>query len=109
MSDYATMNATSNVGRINLPTRFDMVSSARFRMSFLKLLCDPNLQQLVLDLNGTAYIDSCGIGTLIAWHKTCVERGKEMAVENCSDKVMDIFKMVGVDRLFVCHGAVAAA
>jgi anti-anti-sigma factor len=98
---FATQNAGSMDGaRIDLPPSFDFTSSAKFRMPFVQMLNDPTKDRIVLNLSAVNYVDSCGIGTLVAWHKFCEERGKEMVVQNCNDKVLRILKVLSVDRLF---------
>jgi anti-anti-sigma factor len=97
----ATSNpASMDAARIDLPASFDFTSSVKFRMPFVQLLNDPTKERIVLNLSAVDYVDSCGIGTLVAWHKFCEERGKQMVVQNCSDKVLRIFKVLSVDRLF---------
>lgn len=90
----------SDTGLISLPTRFDVMSLAHYRMPFARLLGDPHKRRVVVNLSGVTYIDSSGIGTLIAWHKTCRDSGKELVMQNCGDRVMETFKMLAVDSLF---------
>jgi anti-anti-sigma factor len=92
--------APADAARIDLPASFDFTSSVKFRMPFVQLLNDQSNDRIVLNLAAVNYVDSCGIGTLVAWHKFCEERGKEMVVQNCSDKVLRMFKVLSVDRLF---------
>jgi len=87
-------------GYISLPTRFDVMSSAQYRMPFSRMLGDPTKFRVVVNMSGVTYIDSSGVGTLIAWHKTCKEFGKELVMQNCGHSIMDIFKMLAVDQLF---------
>ncbi len=85
---------------LDLPASFDFTSSVKYRIPFVHLLNDPANERIVLNLSAVDYVDSCGIGTLVAWHKFCEERGKTMVIENCSSKVMKMFKVLSVDRLF---------
>lgn len=90
----------SGAGSINLPQCFDYVKSAEYRMPFAKLLGDSNKDCITVNCSGVTYIDSCGIGTLIAWHRNCEQQGKKLVIKNCSGRVMDIFKTLSVDLLF---------
>lgn len=100
--------SNSEMGLISLPARFDYVSSAQYRMPFAKLLGESGTDRIMVNFAGVTYVDSCGIGTLIAWHNTCQERGKKLVMQNCGDRIMEIFRMLAVDRLFVFHEQAAA-
>lgn len=89
----------STVGRIDLPARFDVMNSARYRIPFVKLLGNAETQSVVLNFSEVTYIDSSGVGTLLAWNKTCQERGKKLVIQNCGSKVMEIFEMLAIERL----------
>ncbi len=93
-------SVSAEAAHIDLPASFDFTSSAKFRVPFVQLLNDPATDRIVLNLSAVDYVDSCGIGTLVAWHKFCEERGKEMVVRNCNAKVLRLFKVLSVDRLF---------
>lgn len=84
---------------LNLPQRFDVMSSAQYRIPFVKVLGHTATPRIVLNFSDVTYIDSCGVGTLLAWHKTCQEHGKELVLQNCGDKVMQVFEMLAIDRL----------
>lgn len=90
-----------NTGRIGLPVRFDIMSTIDLRIPFGRLLCEPRVHTLVADLSHLAYIDSMGIGMLIAWSRSCQERGKAFALGNCDRKIVRLLKLVGVERMFV--------
>ena len=89
-----------DTGYITLPSRFDFTSSAAYRIPFARLLSDPDKSRLVINCSGMSYVDSCGVGTLIAWHRACGELGKKLLMQNCGDRVMEIFRVLAVDRLF---------
>ena len=87
-------------GRINLPACFDMMSTYEFRNPFGKLLRDSDTKRVVVNLSNLTYIDSMGIGTLISWEKSCKDKGKTLVLERCDSKILKMFKLAGVDRLF---------
>ncbi len=87
------------IGRIDLPERFDVMNSARYRIPFVRLLGNEETHSVVLNFSEVTYIDSSGVGTLLAWHKTCQERGKKLVIQNCGTKVMAIFEMLAIDRM----------
>lgn len=94
------VSTSGDTGRISLPDRFDAVSTLAFRIPFLKLLSDARTQRLVVDFSKLSYIDSMGIGTLMAWEKNCKDRGKTLVLDKCSARTVSLFKLVGVERMF---------
>jgi len=94
------ISTSGDVGRINLPTRFDVMSSHEFRIPFVRLLNNTSTRKLVADFSSVDYIDSTGIGTLISWEKICSETGKTLVLDKCGKHVVKVFKLSGVERLF---------
>lgn len=96
------------IGRIDLPERFDVMNSARYRIPFVRLLGSTETHSVVLNFSDVTYIDSSGVGTLLAWHKTCQERGKKLVIQNCGTKVMAIFEMLAIDRILPIESRMTA-
>ncbi|OHC64549.1 MAG: hypothetical protein A2045_06145 [Rhodocyclales bacterium GWA2_65_20] len=93
--------ATSgDTGRISLPDRFDAISTLAFRMPFARLLSDARTQRLVVDFSELTYLDSIGIGTLMAWERNCREMGKALVLDKCDARTVSLFKLLGVERMF---------
>ena len=99
--EHKHISMSGDSGRINMPNQFDVMSSSEFRMPFARLLSNEQIRMLVLDFSRVDYIDSMGIGTLIAWQNTCQEKGKALVLQQCNGKIVDMLRRTGVDRLFV--------
>lgn len=59
--------------------------------------------RLALDLQGTEYIDSSGMGFLVVAHKVAREAGGMLAMFNLTDRVVDLMlltKLSGVFHLY---------
>lgn len=59
--------------------------------------------RLALDLKGTEYIDSSGMGFLVVAHKVARDAGGMLAMFNLNDRVVDLMlltKLSGVFHLF---------
>jgi len=59
--------------------------------------------KLALDLSGTEYIDSSGMGFLVVAHKVARDAGGMLAMFNLTDRVIDLMlltKLSGVFHLF---------
>lgn len=101
------ISMSGSTGRINLPARFDFMSTIDLRIPFGRLLAEPEVRKLVVDFSNLGYIDSTGIGTLIAWSSNCRKSGKALVLDKCDRKIVSLFKLVGVDRLFAFESAAA--
>lgn len=99
------ISMSGDTGRIRLPVRFDIMSTMDMRIPFGRLLSEPGVRKLMVDFSNLGYIDSMGIGTLMAWSRTCQESGKAFVLDKCDRKIVNIFKLAGVDRLFVFEAA----
>lgn len=95
------ISISGSTGRISLPARFDYMSTIDLRIPFGRLLSEPKMSKLVVDFSNLGYIDSTGIGTLLAWSRNCQTRGKALVLDKCDRKIISLFKLGGVDRLFV--------
>ena len=94
------ISSHGETGCISLPSRFDMMSSAEYRVPFIRFLVNSDTRKLVVDFSHLDYIDSSGIGTLISWEKTCREKGKALILSKCHARVVKIFRQTGVEPLF---------
>ncbi len=63
----------------------------------------------VLNLEKVDYIDSAGVGTIVAVAGLAHQAGGQLRVVGANPRVMGIFKMTRVDTLLSIHESVAAA
>lgn len=52
---------------------------------------------VVIDIAGVDFIYSSGIGLLLSSTQRCREQGKELAILNANENVLDTMKVTGVD------------
>jgi len=57
-------------------------------------------EEIILDLKGIDYIDSTGLGTLIAWRHFALCKGLDLSLANPEPGIKTLFKVTGIDRLF---------
>lgn len=63
-------------------------------------LIEKDAKSIVLDLSKVEYISSYGIGMLIYAHTTCTKRNIELRVVGVSKKVLEILRIVHLDKIF---------
>ncbi len=69
------------------------------RETVQKLFNEGN-KKLILNLNGVSYMDSAGIGELVACHKRALEKGGHLKLLNPSGKVFDLLQLTKLDEVF---------
>lgn len=60
----------------------------------------PGLKQIEIDLSQTAFIDSSGLGALIALHKTACSRGGGLRLLYPQPPVRQLLELTRMHRLF---------
>ena len=78
----------------------DIANAEEFKRSLLEAIDDA--PRVVLDLGAVEFFDSAGMGALLSIQKRARERGGEVVLAGLRRAVMDLFRMVGFDVMFVC-------
>jgi len=66
----------------------------------LQQLLDQGRRKIVLDLGGVSFLDSAGLGELIACKKRTVEQGGDIRLLHPVGKVRDLLEMLSLTRIF---------
>jgi anti-sigma B factor antagonist len=72
-------------------------------------LLDQGSRKIVLDLAGVSFLDSAGIGELIAWKKRTVERGGDIRLLHPVGRVRDLLDMLSLTKILRVFDDEAAA
>jgi anti-sigma B factor antagonist len=56
--------------------------------------------QILIDLAGTSYIASVGIGALVSFLRKVNQGGAELALQGLQPEVHDLFRVTHLDRVF---------
>jgi anti-sigma B factor antagonist len=64
---------------------------------------------VIADLSRVEFIDSTGLGALIGGLKRLRESGGSLALVVSASRILRIFQLTGLTRVFAVHGTVAAA
>jgi anti-sigma B factor antagonist len=59
-----------------------------------------DLRGVVVDLTGVAFLDSTGLGALVSARTAAGERGVALPVVCCSDRILKLFTITGLDGVF---------
>jgi anti-sigma B factor antagonist len=63
-------------------------------------LFDEGKRKIVLNLDAVSYMDSAGIGELVACHKRALEKKGQLKLLNPSGKVYDLLQLTKLDEVF---------
>jgi anti-anti-sigma factor len=75
-------------------------SEGRLLEQMTPLVCRKNVS---LDLKSVERIDAAGIATLILLYRRASESGHSFTVMNAAPHVVEILKLVGLDRILLSH------
>lgn len=65
--------------------------------------------ELVVDLGGVTFMDSTGLGVLVGRLKVIRGVGGSMRLVSANDRVLKVFAITGLDKVFEIHPTVQAA
>jgi anti-sigma B factor antagonist len=57
-------------------------------------------QSVVLDLSGLSFIDSTGLGALVAARNQARQAGVALRLACCSERTLKLFRITGLDAVF---------
>lgn len=72
-------------------------------------LLDQGRSRIVLDLEKVRFMDSAGLGELVAWKKRAVERGGDVRLLRPRDRVRELLELTALTRVFAIFETEAEA
>ena len=72
-------------------------------------LLDSGQHQLVIDLGGVEFLDSTGLGVLVAGLNRAREVGGSLSLVCPQERVLKLFRITGLDEVFTVHATVDEA
>lgn len=99
VDDWMVIHAS---GEVDLHTATDLSDR-------LLAAIDNGTTQLVVDLTDIGFIDSTGLGALVAAHNGATEHGVSMHVVCPSERLLKLFRITGLHEVFAIYPSVAQA
>jgi anti-sigma B factor antagonist len=65
--------------------------------------------QIVLNLGNVTYVDSAGLGEIVACHSSALKGGAEVKIANAANKIKDLLVMTRLVTIFDSHDTEDAA
>jgi anti-sigma B factor antagonist len=93
------------VPALKISGEIDLHASPKLRQAMTEyaVLKSP---RLVLDMSGVDYIDSSGLAVLIEYIKEAQSFGGKLGLFGLRDKVLSVFRLVGLDRFFLLEDSI---
>jgi anti-sigma B factor antagonist len=105
--DYRTRTENS-ITVLELSGDLD-VSSAPILQTALQEIMDAGGKQVVVELSNVPFMDSSGLGVLVAAHRRMAAIGGTLALANPAPTLQKVFELTRTNRLFKVYGTVAEA
>jgi anti-anti-sigma factor len=83
-----------------LAGELDMAATFKLEPQLDRLLDAPDLRRLEFDLAGVSFVDSSGLGLLLAMRERAHDRGIAMAIVSVSAPVRRILDVSGIGAVF---------
>ena len=108
MSDFATRTTESGVVVVHPTGRLNMTASPGLRKQ-LSDIVEGGGNRIVVDLSATEFIDSSGLGALIASLKLAREAGGDLRLAAPSQQVCTVLGLSNLDQLLRAYDSADSA
>ncbi|AEV75368.1 anti-anti-sigma factor [Mycolicibacterium rhodesiae NBB3] len=98
MSDFVTRTTESGVVVVQPTGRLNMSASPALRKQLGDIVEGGN-NRIVVDLSSTDFIDSSGLGTLIASQKIAREAGGDLRIAAPTQQICTVLELSNLDQL----------
>lgn len=95
----AIIEAEADVLTATLHGEIDHHTAAKVRGEIDTALFKHRPQRLRLDLANVGFMDSSGLGLILGRAALCRELGAELAILHPGERIMRVFRVVGLERL----------
>lgn len=99
IAGYAVVEARGEV---------DIYTSSLLRERLVEVV-EAGARQVVVDLSRVDFLDSSGLGVLVGALKRLRTAGGDLSLVCASDKLLKIFRITALDRVFALHETVDLA
>ena len=86
--------------------RIDAASAVQFKDQFREAVL-PHSGRILIDLSNVGFIDSSGLGALVAARK--IVSGRTLELANLSEVVSRVFRLTRMEQVFTIHDDLRAA
>ena len=93
---------------LTLEGRLNMVAAPRLRTAVDEAVAEQR-PRIVVDLSSVSFIDSSGLGALVAGLKTARQASGDLRITGLTPQVQTVLKLTNLDRVLRPHASIDAA
>lgn len=108
MSDFEVTVTDDGVGVVRPLDRLTMVSAKRFTAHVTELI-GAGTTRIVVDLGSTGFVDSSGLGAMIAGLKSARQAGGDLRLAAPTEQVRTILSLTNLDKVLRPRDSVETA
>jgi anti-sigma B factor antagonist len=103
-----TMRAIDELSVVDVAGEVDVFSAPELAEQLTQLF-DAGRQTVVVDLTSVTFLDSTGLGTLVAARNRAEEAGGRLPIIGNAERVLKLFRITGLDEVFEIYPSIEAA
>lgn len=108
MIEFAVGTTSGGVGVVTPKGRLNMASAKGLKEVLDRMVAE-GTSRIVVDLAETTFLDSSGLGALIAGLKSARQAGGDLRVARPTEAVTTVFKLTNLDRVLRPRDSVEGA
>jgi anti-sigma B factor antagonist len=93
---------------LTLRGEIDVYTAPRLRQAIIDLV-EGGARHIVVDMGAVDFLDSTGLGVLVGGLKRVKVRDGELSIVTSQDKILKIFDITGLNKVFSIHDSLDAA
>ncbi len=93
---------------VEVAGEIDVYTAPQLRERLINLV-ESGARQVVVDLGRVEFLDSTGLGVLVGALKRLRSAGGELTLVCAQERLLKIFRITGLDRVFTLYDSVDAA
>jgi anti-sigma B factor antagonist len=108
MIEFDVRTTEDGIGVVSPRGRLNMVSARRMKDLVTELVAS-GTNRVVVDMAGTEFLDSSGLGALIAGLKTARQAGGDLRIARPTEAVSMVFALTNMDKVLRARDSVERA
>lgn len=108
MTELETEERSASTSVVHVTGRLDMLAAPRLREQVSRTVASGR-SLVVVDLAGTTFLDSSGLGALIAGLKTARQAGGDLRLASAGEQVRMVLELTQMHTVLRPHASVDAA
>jgi HptB-dependent secretion and biofilm anti anti-sigma factor len=101
MAMSITAQVMADKARLSLQGRFDFSAHRDFRQGYEKLILQPEVKCVEVNMSGVQYIDSSALGMLLVLREAVIRNQQQLMITNCTSSVRRVLDVANFGKLFV--------